>query len=195
MPDAQQKRIGRPRKYTQQTGDKVLEYLAKARPLSWIERQPGMPSTKTILAWMDPQSTTFVDGFLQRYARARETAADHLASEALAIADDPTGDYITRYHAKSDTMVVVPDYENVQRSRLRVDTRKWAAAKFAPHKYGDKVIQEVTGANGGPVQSQSIVVDIIAGLDEIRDRMRKNVAWGEGRVEAVPAIAQPSPAA
>ncbi len=31
------------------------------------------------------------------------------------------------------------DHENVQRSRLRVDTRKWAAAKLAPKKYSDKL--------------------------------------------------------
>ncbi len=31
------------------------------------------------------------------------------------------------------------DHEHVQRSRLRVDTRKWAAGKLAPKRYGDKL--------------------------------------------------------
>jgi hypothetical protein len=186
LPDAPRKRIGRPPKYTPQTGETVLRHLSHARPLSWIERQPGLPSAQTILRWMDPESTTFVTGFRERYARAREAAADHLAAEALAIADDPTGDYITRYNAKGEEYEV-PDYENVQRSRLRVDTRKWAAAKFAPHKYGDRIVQEVTGPDGGPVQTASVVVDLTAGLDAIRERMRQQAAGTPGPLVAVSA--------
>jgi hypothetical protein len=41
--------------------------------------------------------------------------------------------------------------EHVQRSRLRVDTRKWFASKVAPKIYGDKIETAVTGANGGPL--------------------------------------------
>lgn len=50
-------------------------------------------------------------------ARARVRAADHLAQQALVIADDTTGE--------------------VARDRLRVDTRKWLAAKWNPAMYGD----------------------------------------------------------
>ena len=42
------------------------------------------------------------------------------------------------------------DHEHVQRSRLRVDTRKWAAGKLAPKRYGDKV--QHTGDGGGPIR-------------------------------------------
>jgi len=38
--------------------------------------------------------------------------------------------------------------ENAQVVRLRLDTRKWIASKFKPKRYGDKITQEVTGANG-----------------------------------------------
>jgi hypothetical protein len=33
----------------------------------------------------------------------------------------------------------VTNGENLQRSRLRVDARKWMAGKLRPRKYGDKV--------------------------------------------------------
>ena len=33
----------------------------------------------------------------------------------------------------------VVDQEHIGRSRLRIDTRKWAASKLAPKKYGDKL--------------------------------------------------------
>ena len=47
---------------------------------------------------------------------------------------------------------VKTDTEAIQRSKLRVDTRKWLASKKAPRKYGDKVA--IGGADDlGPVQT------------------------------------------
>lgn len=37
---------------------------------------------------------------------------------------------------------VVADNEHINRSRLRIDTRKWIAAKLAPKIYGDKMVSE-----------------------------------------------------
>ncbi len=60
--------------------------------------------------------------------------ADALFDEALEIADDASGDWTVDKDGKKGV-----DHENIQRSRLRVDTRKWAAGKMAPKKYGDKL--------------------------------------------------------
>ncbi len=79
-----------------------------------------------------------------QYARAREMQADALFDEALAIADDGSGDWAVDKDGKKTL-----DHEHVQRSRLRVDTRKWAAGKLAPKRYGDKM--QHTGEGGGPV--------------------------------------------
>lgn len=43
------------------------------------------------------------------------------------------------------------NHEQIARSRLRVDARKWAAAKLAPKKYGDRIAHEHGGAGGGPI--------------------------------------------
>ena len=48
--------------------------------------------------------------------------------------------------------------EHIQRSRVRIDTRKWMLSKMLPKVYGDKTEVAVTGANGGPVQSERVVV-------------------------------------
>ena len=72
--------------------------------------------------------------------------ADTLFDEALEIADDASGDCTVRDGKK------VLDHEHVQRSRLRVDTRKWAAGKLAPKKYGDRATMEHTGPGGGPIR-------------------------------------------
>lgn len=55
----------------------------------------------------------------ERVALARAEAAAHLADETLEIADAATND---------DERV----------ARLRIDTRKWLASKWAPNTYGDQ---------------------------------------------------------
>ncbi|MNR02332.1 hypothetical protein D3C85_1181780 [compost metagenome] len=40
---------------------------------------------------------------------------------------------------------------------LQVDVRKWLASKLAPKKYGDKVLQEVSGASSNVIQVHSTV--------------------------------------
>ncbi len=85
--------------------------------------------------------------FRAQYAHAREMQADTLFDEALDIADDGTNDWMERLDKDGNEIF---DHEHVQRSRLRVDTRKWAAGKLAPKKYGDK-FQHV-GEGGGPIR-------------------------------------------
>jgi len=62
-----------------------------------------------------------------RDTRAREAQADKLFKECLEIADKATP-------------------ENVNVARLQVDTRKWAAARLAPKKYGDHISHDVHGS-------------------------------------------------
>ncbi len=35
-------------------------------------------------------------------------------------------------------------------------TRKWVLSKLVPKKYGNKVTAEITGADGGPVQTEEM---------------------------------------
>jgi hypothetical protein len=58
---------------------------------------------------------------------------------------------------------------------LRVDARKWLMAHLAPKKYGNKILNEHTGADGGPVLS-SLTVNVAiprftAGNSHLQDRM------------------------
>jgi len=73
----------------------------------------------------------------KRYARARRMQAELLTDETIDIADDTTGD--TEIIFKDGKQVKVENKEWVNRSRLRIDARKWLAAKLHPKKYGDKV--------------------------------------------------------
>ncbi len=76
--------------------------------------------------------------------------ADTLFDEALGIADDGTNDWMERLDKDGQAAGWQLNGEHVQRSRLRVDTRKWAAGKLAPKKYGDKL--QHTGDGGGPIR-------------------------------------------
>ena len=57
-----------------------------------------------------------------------------MAEEILAIADDGINDT----YVDDDGRPRV-DNDVIQRSRLRVDTRKWLMSKMAPKRFGDKV--------------------------------------------------------
>ena len=75
--------------------------------------------------------------FNSAYARAREHQMEAWADEIIAIADDSRGD-LMEVAGKDGKIERVVDQENIQRARLRIDTRKWVMSKLAP-RYADKV--------------------------------------------------------
>lgn len=72
-----------------------------------------------------------------RYARSKNMQLDFIAEETLDIADDGTNDFMTI--VKGDKEYEIENKEFTNRSRLRVDTRKWLLSKLNPKKYGDKL--------------------------------------------------------
>ena len=61
----------------------------------------------------------------------------------MEIADDSSGDWTTKRKGGEDVHAV--DHENIQRARLRVETRLKAAAKINPAKYGEKLDVNMSG--------------------------------------------------
>jgi hypothetical protein len=68
------------------------------------------------------------------HARARLAQADKHAADVLAISDEI--DIEVKYDG--DDVRLQLDATAVARNRLRVDTRKWLAAKMAPKRYGER---------------------------------------------------------
>ena len=103
-----------------------------------------MPQLSTVMAWLFRKDEAR-EGFVEQYQRAREAQAEVLADGLIELSDPPKGD-------QPDDNVAV------NRSRLRVDTRKWVAARLLPRRYGDRVEHAHTGnVNveinlGGPVR-------------------------------------------
>src|SRR5690606_8971563 len=107
--------------YSQEEKDKrfeeVCQRIEQGEPLRRIVRGDDAPLSQPIfyeLLNSDPDKVA-------RYARAREVFADVVFDEILDIADESKADVVGV--DKFGNPIV--DGEAIQRSRLKVDTRKW----------------------------------------------------------------------
>jgi len=131
---------GRPSEYTREKADAICAGLALGQSIAKVIAQDeSLPSIATVYKWM----RDFPE-FLNQYARAKEDAADLLAEQIIDIADDGLNDTYTKPGKDGEPEEVV-NHDHINRSRLRVEARKWVAAKLKPKKYGDKIQQEITG--------------------------------------------------
>ena len=135
--------MGRPSIYSEELTDEILTRLCDGESLRSICASENMPAQGTVYRWI-----TEKPDFRENYEAARRDQAELYASEIIEIADEtPLGEHGI-------------DGAAVQRNRLRVDARKWIASKLLPKKYGDKIQQEVSGPNGGPVAA-SVTIELI----------------------------------
>lgn len=139
---------GRPSLYSEELTDIICERLVLGESLNKICKDADMPSLSIVFKWLGEKPE-----FLEKYNIAKEAQADTLADQIMDISDEMP--------LMNPTTGAV-DSGAVQHQRLRVDARKWIAAKLKPKKYGDKVQTEVTGKDGGPVH-QVTTIRIVAG--------------------------------
>ncbi len=140
-----QRQRGRPTVYTPEIAAEVCERLKHTGSLRKVCSAEDMPHEATVRTWVADDR----GGFATHYARAREIGFGRLAEDVLEIADDGTNDtYLDEDGEERKNRDVI------ERSRLRVDTRKWLLARVLPKIYGDKVA--LTGADGGPLQIQAV---------------------------------------
>lgn len=132
--------MGRNSKYTPELGNKICEIIStSSRGLRSICKELNI-NTQTVLNWLNDDNNK---EFLVHYARAKQSQADFLVEEILEISDDSSNDSIETEFGEKENK------EWVNRSKLRVDSRKWIASKLAPKKYGDKL--ELSGDAENPV--------------------------------------------
>lgn len=107
---------------------RFIEIIALGGTLSTAAKEFKC-STALLCKWLaDPEKNELRD----RYVRARENQADAFADEILDVARNKNLD--------------------PQQARLQVDALKWAAGKRKPKVYGDRVQQEISGPDGGPIE-------------------------------------------
>ncbi|WP_338688933.1 terminase small subunit protein [Bradyrhizobium sp. 26S5] len=144
--------MARPSDYSLQLAALICDRMAEGESLRTICKDEDMPARSTVFLWLAAHKE-----FSDLYARAVEARAHLLAEEILEISDDGRNDTY-----RDDDGNVMTDHDVIARSRLRVDSRKWLAARLAPRKYGDKITQEVTGADGGPIKSEVTRIELVA---------------------------------
>jgi hypothetical protein len=100
-------------------GTRVMRVMAVEFPLA------------VVMYWL-----TNKPDFLHQYTRAREIQAETQFDELIDIVDQPPElSYVT---GKNGEQIEVKfDSSYVQWMKLRVDTRKWTAARMAPKKYAE----------------------------------------------------------
>ena len=138
---------GRPSEYSTETADEFCARIAEGESLRTICLDGHMPALTTIFRWMRTH-----EDFRQQYARAKEQQADAMAEEIIDIADDATNDWMEKHDQHGNSIGYQLNGDHVQRSKLRIESRKWLMGKLKPKKYGDKVQTEHSGPDGAAIQ-------------------------------------------
>lgn len=123
-------------KFSQGLFDEICEMIADGESLRDVCAREDMPNRTTFFRWLEGS-----EALSNQYARAKEEQADAIFDEILQIADDARNDWMERNGQDDDGWRA--NGEHIQRSRLRIDARKWMAGKLRPKKYGEKVEAEV----------------------------------------------------
>lgn len=135
--------VGRPTKYTIELAQEICDAIScDSKGLRRLcEDHPHWPERRNIYHWM----RKYPDFRLQ-YMQAKEHQIEALVDEILEIADDASHDTIIKTD-KNGNEYESCNTEWMNRSRLRIETRKWLAAKLAPKIYGDKSKEEAVEEN------------------------------------------------
>lgn len=121
----------------QKTFDIICDRISKGESVRSVLRDDDMPNRSTFYEWLDEDEDK-----ANQYARAANDRADTIFDEMFEIADDGTNDTMIVDMGEGEQVEKL-NTEHIQRSKLRIDTRKWALSKMNPKKYGDKMEQKV----------------------------------------------------
>lgn len=125
--------------FDQATADLICERLAGGESLRAVCRDLRSPSITEVMRWLGNEANA---NFREQYARAFQLRADAKFEELDDVSDEAVN---------AETAV------QVQGLRLKADNIKWQLARMNAKKYGDKITAEHTGADGGPIQTESTV--------------------------------------
>jgi hypothetical protein len=154
------KKVGRPSGFTQATADEICRRLAEGESLRSICRDAQMPNRQTVFDWLDARPE-----FAGQYARARQRQFELWGDDILDIADDGSNDFLDRVN-RSGVVQRVFNREHVERSRLRVDSRKWLLSKLLPKKYGrlGERLDARQGSDDASPETKRELIDAILAL-------------------------------
>lgn len=123
--------MARPVYWTEERKEKAFETIinrmCEGESVRSILKSKDLPSNRLFLEWLSKD-----EKLSKQYAYASEIRADVLFDEIIEIADNSQNDTVESESGER------PNNEWINRSRLRVDSRKWIVSKLNSRKYGDK---------------------------------------------------------
>ena len=135
----------------------IFNQIVEGRALrNILKEDEGMPPAVTFFEWISKDSEK-----AKQYAYVCELRAEALFDEIIEIADDSSNDSIKTANGEFQNS------EFIQRSRVRIDARKWIASKLNPKKFADKIDHTTDGEK---IQS-TVIVNLGSGVnpDEVTD--------------------------
>ncbi len=152
--------MGRPSGFSQEIADVICERLANGESLRRICESEEMPHLATVMRWLNAR-----EEFCVQYARARELQAEFFFDQMAEIADDGSNDWMASNAPDCEGYKL--NGEHVQRSKLRIDARKWMLARMAPRKYGDKQQLDHVSSDGSmqpasPEEAMARIMGVLA---------------------------------
>lgn len=127
-------KTGRPTDYTPELAAEICSRLAIGDSMRTVCRADDMPNRATVFKWL-----ALHPEFNDQYGIAKESAGECVAEEMFDIADDANNDWMEKLDKDEQSIGWQLNGEHIQRSKLRVDIRKWYLSKIKPKKYGDKI--------------------------------------------------------
>jgi hypothetical protein len=138
----------------------ICERIANGQTTSEVVRDETMPTWNVLYRWREQD-----EDFNRAYTIARQSCCEKWADEIIEIADDASNDYVERVLKNGGTQTVW-SRENFERSRLRVDSRKWTASKVLRHVYGEKSEVDLRTPDGVSIDvtTRNALIDSIVKL-------------------------------
>ena len=154
-------KTGRKTKYTPEMVQLICERVAThdCGLNTLCEMYDDMPDKRNINLWRRRYPE-----FRSLYAQAKCEQIEFLIEDILEIADNGKNDWMEYQDKNNDCIGWRVNGEHIQRSRVRIDTRKWLAAKLAPKIYGDALTQE----NHNPIHE-----DVVKRKHELDEKNKK----------------------
>lgn len=164
---------GRPSKYTPAILTRIVDGLSEGIPLTVICSEKGMPHDNTVRDWINAKPEVSV-----AIARARDRGFDKIALDALRIADSPLiGEEIT----ESEDGMQIKRSDMLGHRKLQIETRLKLLAKWDPKRYGERMTQEISGPDGGPVTLAAVRLN-----DEQEQALARVIEDARERVKRIP---------
>lgn len=142
---------GRPSEYDPEIAADICSLISVGTKglRALCDSEERFPSVNTFYRWMIHN-----EELRELYARAKDEQLQILADEIVPIADEDR--ICEKVTIKPDGSREVVILDQVDRSKLMIDSRKWLLSKLAPKKYGDKLDLN----HSGEVAVKRVVTDV-----------------------------------